>query len=635
MFNKLFKRVEVKFLFELLRPYLGVLVSILFFNILLSAITLFLPYLVKLQTDQLQQANTSFLGIISGSPFFIFIFILGIVLFSNALKQFVNFFYRLLTEKIRKKLTFQAETKFFEKLSNLDSGFLSNPRNRRITNNIFNVSYIFERALMFLPRNFRSLLGFLGVIPLIVFVDYRIGIFTFVMSLVDYLFYKERIKQENQMTIANDTFQQKIYDLRNILFYNFQKILLIDQGNKVLKTYQEKEEGAHALHLVKFKHGEKWSFLFWILENLTILTITLVFGYQVLQGDFTLGDFTMITMYALQLKDGFASLLSSANELRSLELDFLKLGFFLNLKPKFKLAEALFSGPLKGDIEFKNVSFRYPSLDEDERNYMNFLIQRQKINKDKLKLYYYDKSEYEEWEKFLEENSKPTSLVLKNLDFTMKQGQITALIGRNGSGKTTMTNLLLRAYDAELGDINVGGVSLSNITPAILRKNISILTQEVFLVNSFSVRDNLLLGVEKPVSDEEIWTLLERFFLLEKINQLPKKLDAILGDEVEFSGGQKQLISIIRTYLQARPVVVFDEGTNQLDAEHEGRVMDFLQELKARSTILIITHKLTSARKADKIYVLDDGKIIEEGAHAHLLEKNGFYSRFWNLQVVD
>jgi ABC-type transport system involved in cytochrome bd biosynthesis fused ATPase/permease subunit len=145
----------------------------------------------------------------------------------------------------------------------------------------------------------------------------------------------------------------------------------------------------------------------------------------------------------------------------------------------------------------------------------------------------------------------------------------------------------------------------------------------------------IVLFVHQTETGEEIWALLERFFLLEKINQLPKKLDAILGDEVEFSGGQKQLISIIRTYLQARPVVVFDEGTNQLDAEHEGRVMDFLQELKLRSTILIITHKLTSARKADKIYVLDEGKIIEEGAHSQLLEKNGFYSRFWNLQVVD
>ena len=225
--------------------------------------------------------------------------------------------------------------------------------------------------------------------------------------------------------------------------------------------------------------------------------------------------------------------------------------------------------------------------------------------------------------------------MLKNFNLTLKNRSITAVIGRNGAGKTTYSNLLLRLYDTESGEISINGVSMRRINPINLRKYISVLTQENFLIDSFSIRENLLLGVNREVSEEELKKLMEKFMFLEKIQSMPKGLDTILGDDIQLSGGQRQLLSIMRIYLQARPIIIFDEGTNQLDAEHEGMVMNLLQEMKVRSTILMITHKLTSARRADQIYVLDDGHITESGTHTELLEKNGFYSKFWKLQVID
>lgn len=634
-FFDMFKRTEYKFIVDLLKPYKWYLVWMCLINLVLSAVGLVIPYLTKLQTDQLQKSNSSFFGVITGAPFGIFILIVGIIFVFNGLDQLFGYISRWLGQKISYKLGHASENNFFKKLEHLDLGFLSNTRNRRMVSNIFNVSWIFERALYILPDYLRALLNFFGVIPLVIIIDYRIGLLAFAISLGEYLLSKVRINEQNQLTVANDSLSQKVNELRYLLLYNFQRIRLVDNDDTVLKSYQQKQHNVQAMNLAKFKNQEKWNSLSWLLSNINTVAITAIFGYRVLQGDFTIGDFMMITLYALQLKSAFGSLFKSANDWRSLELDFLKLGFFLSLKSRTELVKPAYDGEISGDIIFDKVNFRYPNLDQDEKNYVNFLIEKEAINSKKFQKYFYDQREEEQWKALLESTKEEAPLILKDFSITLKRGQITALIGPNGSGKTTATNLILRSYDPEQGEVLVHKTSLKRIDPTRLRNFVSVLTQEVFLIESFSVRENLLLGVQREVGDEEIWKLLKRFFLFEKINELPKKLDTILGDEMQFSGGQRQLFAIVRTCLQARSLIIFDEGTNQLDAEHEARIVEFLQEFKHKSTILMITHKLTSARKADHIYVMEKGQVIESGNHAGLLEKGGLYSKYWKLQVVD
>ena len=177
---------------------------------------------------------------------------------------------------------------------------------------------------------------------------------------------------------------------------------------------------------------------------------------------------------------------------------------------------------------------------------------------------------------------------------------------------------------------------MAEIHPQALHRHVALVSQEPFYLSSFSIRENLLLGVEREVSDDELWRILADVDLRGAIEKLPKGLDSLVGDEVHLSGGQYQLLAIGRVLLQRRPFVLLDEGTNQLDAEHEALIVRSLERLKEHATVVIITHRMTSARRADRIYVLDGGRVTQQGTHAQLLEeKGGLYRKFWDLQVVE
>jgi ATP-binding cassette subfamily B protein len=208
-------------------------------------------------------------------------------------------------------------------------------------------------------------------------------------------------------------------------------------------------------------------------------------------------------------------------------------------------------------------------------------------------------------------------------------------VGRNGSGKTTLLHLLLRGYDPEEGTIRFADRAHRDLHPARLRRAVSLVAQEPFLLESFSLRDNLLFGVAEGVGEERVWEVLASLGFAEEVRALPRGLDTLLGDEVGLSGGQSQLLVVARAILQDRPYLLLDEGTNQLDAEHELRIVEALQRLKRHAVVVLVTHRLTTARRADRIHVLDQGRIVESGDHDTLVALDeGLYRRFWEIQVV-
>ncbi|MEI6729611.1 MAG: ABC transporter ATP-binding protein [bacterium] len=224
-------------------------------------------------------------------------------------------------------------------------------------------------------------------------------------------------------------------------------------------------------------------------------------------------------------------------------------------------------------------------------------------------------------------------LVLKGLNITFEKGKIYSLVGYNGAGKTTLTKLLKRTIDPTRGEILVNGKSLTTVEPLYWKKYLASLEQENFLWESLSIRDNLLLGQEgKKVSDKEIFKALEKVGLKDKV----KDLDAIIGEGVELSGGQNQLLEIARVLIQKKPIVILDEGTNQLDAEKEAKIMALLQEIKQHSIVIFITHRMTTCRNADQILVLENGKLTSQGSPQELLKakKENLFQKFWKLQVV-
>lgn len=241
----------------------------------------------------------------------------------------------------------------------------------------------------------------------------------------------------------------------------------------------------------------------------------------------------------------------------------------------------------KGNIEFKNISFTYPDGQE----------------------------------------------ALKDVSLTIPSGSSTALVGRSGSGKTTITKLILRIYDPADGHIFIDGFDIKNIKKEDLRRHIGIVPQEPILFNN-TIGYNIGYPIEN-VSREEIETAAKMANLHDFISNLEKGYDTTVGERgVKLSGGQKQRLAIARAFLFNPRIIVFDEATSHLDSESERLIQESMERLSKGKTLIIIAHRLSTIMKADKIIVLDKGEIIEEGLHDALISKSGgIYKKLWEFQT--
>jgi ABC-type multidrug transport system fused ATPase/permease subunit len=255
----------------------------------------------------------------------------------------------------------------------------------------------------------------------------------------------------------------------------------------------------------------------------------------------------------------------------------------INANPKASAIEKI-----KGNVVFKNVAFSYPSRKEVE--------------------------------------------VLKDVNFKADFGQKIALVGPSGAGKSTISSLLLRFYDINSGEILVDGKSIYDYDLENLRGNMSIVPQDVILFGG-TIRENIAYG--KPdASDEEIMLAAKQANALNFIEGFPEKFETLVGERgVKLSGGQRQRIAIARALLKNPSILILDEATSSLDSESEKLVQEALEVLMQGRTSIIIAHRLSTIRNADKILVLDNGKITEEGTHQELINlENGIYKNLSNLQ---
>ncbi|MEL0639514.1 lipid A export permease/ATP-binding protein MsbA [Pseudoalteromonas aliena] len=245
----------------------------------------------------------------------------------------------------------------------------------------------------------------------------------------------------------------------------------------------------------------------------------------------------------------------------------------------------------KGLIEVKNVTFKYPTKDE---------------------------------------------AVLNDLSLTIKAGESIALVGRSGSGKSTISNLLPRYYDLELpSEILLDGIALQDYKLTDLRRQFALVSQQVVLFND-TIANNICYGIQRNVSDKELEQVVKQAHVWEFVKDLPEQLNTMVGENgVMLSGGQRQRIAIARAILKDAPILILDEATSALDTESEKLIQHALDTLMKDKTSIVIAHRLSTIENSDRIYVIDNGRVIESGDHNSLLINDGTYSALCKMQFGD
>jgi len=247
-------------------------------------------------------------------------------------------------------------------------------------------------------------------------------------------------------------------------------------------------------------------------------------------------------------------------------------------------------GKVSGEIEFRNVSLRY-------------------------------------------ENAK--RLALDDLSFTIKPGEKVALVGRSGGGKTSLVNLLPRFYELQQGLIMLDRIDIRSLKLKDLRAQFSLVSQDVILFND-TIFNNIAYGTLRDTSEEEVIRAAKAANAWEFIQQLPDGLQNEIGDRgVRLSGGQRQRIAIARAILKDAPVLLLDEATSALDTESEQHVQAALDVLMQNRTSLVIAHRLSTVENADRILVMDKGKIVESGTHKQLLKAKGYYAKLYKKEFSE
>ena len=368
--------------------------------------------------------------------------------------------------------------------------------------------------------------------------------------------------------------------------------------------------------------GEKIS------NGMSSIVVKLLVWSMIFAGTQSLGLMVMATMYMWRINRITDQFFRAFSDRYDIIENIGILEFFLDFISE-KSSErniSYLSNP--SNITLSNVSFAYPKAAQAEISFLDIKINTLKqISATNQENYYLDDIHmYEETRK---ESLKDNPTILDNLTLSFEKWKLYGIVGKNWAGKSTLTSLLLWFFSEYKGSIQIDNIEFSTIQRGHIQKLVSYISQEPFIMyGKFTIRDNITLGVERDISDEEIYRYLDLFWLKEKIKKEREWLNTRLRWDMDLSGWQKQILVLIRIILQDRPILILDEWTNQLDAENEMKVMNELLKSREEKIIIFVTHRMNTMKKCDWIYTIVDGQIEDTWIPWELAIRNNAFSKF-------
>jgi len=328
-------------------------------------------------------------------------------------------------------------------------------------------------------------------------------------------------------------------------------------------------------------------------------------GWMVIQGDVTLGTLTALGLLLVRLLGPLQALSNVRIDVMTALVSFDRVFEVLDLPSLIKeKPDAVEVPPDVASVRFRHVAFTYPRADEVSLASLETIARPE---------------------------SREVREVLTDIDFTAEPGEMVALVGPSGAGKSTITHLIARLYDVRSGSVEVGGLDVRDVTLESLEAAVGYVTQDAHMFHD-TVRGNLLYA-RPGASDGDIWAALEAAQVANVIKGLPDGLDTVVGDRgYRLSGGERQRLAIARLLLKAPHIVVLDEATAHLDSESEAAVQTALDAALAGRTSIVIAHRLSTIRAADRILVVEDGRVVESGTHKSLLAAGGLYAELYETQ---
>ncbi|KFX54717.1 peptidase domain-containing ABC transporter [Clostridium botulinum] len=399
--------------------------------------------------------------------------------------------------------------------------------------------------------------------------------------------FKNKLEKVNRDVMEDDAvltsyLVESIEGIETVKAFNGEKRVEIETKSKFMKFMRS-----------LFKHGYTYNLqdaLMNAVKGIFGICILWLGGVFVLKGEITIGELISFNALLAYYIGPIERLINLQPQLQSAVVASDRLGEILDLELEKSLDEDKKVKPksLLGNIALKDVNFRYGVRE----------------------------------------------LVLKNININIKSGEKIALVGESGSGKTTIAKLLMGFYEIEKGEIILNDYNLKDINKEALRDKISYISQDSFFFSG-TIKENLQFA-NKSLTDEEMICACKKTKIHDYINSLPLKYETPLEERgSNLSGGQRQRLSIARALLKNPDILIMDEATSNLDSITEKAIQKTMEECSGNITSIIIAHRLSTIMKCDKIYVLDNGKIVEEGSHKELIEKIGYYYRLWSGQSVE